>query len=68
MRDGRVITPGGRYHMTREGGNCCLVIDNVSAADTGVYTCIISNNQGKSSTTAHLKLEGTRVIFNFQFN
>lgn len=58
MKDGRVITPGGRYRMTFEGGTGQLVIDNVTAADTGVYTCIVSNSQGKSSSTAALKLEG----------
>ena len=58
MKDGRVILPGGRYHMTYADGTCRLMIDNVTSADTGVYTCIISNSQGKSSSTASLKLEG----------
>ncbi|XP_053386642.1 muscle M-line assembly protein unc-89-like [Mercenaria mercenaria] len=57
MKDGRVISPSGRYHMTLQGGTGQLVIDNVTAADTGVYTCIVSNSQGKSSSTAALKLE-----------
>ena len=58
MKDGRVIPAGGRYHMIQEGDTCYLKIDNVSASDTGVYTCIVSNNQGKSSSSAALKMEG----------
>ena len=60
MKDGRVIAPGGRYHMSLEGGTGQLVIDNVTSTDTGVYTCIVSNSQGKSSSTAALKLEGMK--------
>ncbi|XP_052813115.1 uncharacterized protein LOC128240501 isoform X5 [Mya arenaria] len=57
MKDGRVIVPGGRFHMTSEGGTCQMTIDNITPQDAGVYTCIISNAQGKSSSTASLKLE-----------
>ena len=64
MKDGRVILPGGRYHMTYADGTCRLMIDNVTSSDTGVYTCIISNSQGKSSSTASLKLESELQFIN----
>ena len=53
-----MIPAGGRYHMVKDGDTCYLKIDNVSVSDTGVYTCIVSNNQGKSSSSAALKMEG----------
>ena len=62
MKDGRVVNPGGRYHMTSLNGTCELNIDNVTPQDAGVYTCIISNSQGKSSSTAALKIEGTKMV------
>ncbi|KAH3753157.1 hypothetical protein DPMN_187788 [Dreissena polymorpha] len=67
MKDGRVISPGGRFHMSNEGGTCHLVIDDVMSQDAGVYTCIISNNQGKSSSTAALKLNG-KLTLNWLFS
>ena len=74
MKDGRVIPSGGRYHMVQDGDTCYLKIDNVSMSDTGVYTCIVSNNQGKSSSSAALRMEGRfycdheRSVFPFQNN
>ena len=58
MKDGRVIPSGGRYKMIQDGDSCYLQINNVSASDAGVYTCIVSNSQGKSSSSAALRLEG----------
>ena len=61
MKDGRVIPAGGRYKMIQDGDTCFLHIDKVSASDAGVYTCIVSNNQGKSSSLASLRIEGKFV-------
>lgn len=51
--------------MTSNKTTHCLNILEAFPEDEGVYKCVAKNPAGQVSTTAHLKIERTLMIFKF---
>lgn len=57
-KDNREIRPGGNYKITCVENRPRLKILKVSKVDSGLYTCLASNDIGKDSCTAQLGVQG----------
>uniref|UniRef100_A0A671RB52 Myopalladin n=1 Tax=Sinocyclocheilus anshuiensis TaxID=1608454 RepID=A0A671RB52_9TELE len=64
LLNGRPIYPDLTHRMlVRENGIHSLVIDPLTQADDGTYTCIASNKAGQSSFGLELRVVGKSQIF-----
>lgn len=54
-RNGIVLAPNPRYTVTVDG---TLIIQNIERSDFGTYRCDASNDLGKISTTAQIRING----------
>uniref|UniRef100_A0A4W5LHF1 Ig-like domain-containing protein n=1 Tax=Hucho hucho TaxID=62062 RepID=A0A4W5LHF1_9TELE len=55
LKNSQEVIGDQRHHMnTSEDGVCTLVINNISAIDTGVYTCEVVNTFGVSSYNGNI--------------
>lgn len=58
-KNGKIIHPGGRIGIVSVDETSTFTIKSVSAADSGEYTCIASNDVSEDRSSAKLMVEGT---------
>jgi len=56
--NGHSVADTERVRSSLTGGLLSLVIQGVGVADQGVYCCTATNQQGQSSSSAQLTVEG----------
>ncbi|XP_055358418.1 myopalladin isoform X2 [Betta splendens] len=57
-RDGRLIQDSPEFRILQKKEICTLVIAEVFAEDSGMFTCTASNTHGTVSSSAELKVKG----------
>lgn len=61
LKDGEPLTDGKHYHIDiYNDGTCSLVITAITAKDTGVYTCEVTNKFGVSSHSGKVTVGSVR--------
>ena len=60
FQDNDVPLSGSRYTIepSNDPNYGQLTVSNVTEADTGIYTCLVSNVHGKDSASAYLVVQG----------
>ncbi|PNF38135.1 hypothetical protein B7P43_G14603, partial [Cryptotermes secundus] len=58
LRAGHELSSGGRVTITAEDGVACLVIENITADDSGKYVVSVENNLGADCHFASVAVEG----------
>lgn len=58
---GHELSSGDRVTITTENGLTCLVIENITADDSGKYVVSVENTLGADCTFASVAVEGTSV-------
>ena len=59
FKDGDAITEGGRITLVNRGeGRYSLVIHDAEERDSGQYSCVAQNENGKVTSTGKLSVEG----------
>jgi hypothetical protein len=56
---GHELSSGGRVTITAEDGVACLVIENITADDSGKYVVSVENSLGADCHFASVAVEGT---------
>lgn len=56
LKNGREITPGGRFRIEDKGNTSFLHVSDLLDIDEGDYTCEASNPVGSVTSTGHLKI------------
>lgn len=57
-KDGKIVHSEGRISIMSGDEMSALTIRGVTTADSGLYTCIASNDVSEDRTSATLKVEG----------
>ncbi|XP_078688273.1 uncharacterized protein LOC144920180 [Branchiostoma floridae x Branchiostoma belcheri] len=58
LHNGRILTEGGRYRMTRSDNTASLQIINLVEEDSGIYQCSIGNTYGTAYGSGSLLYSG----------
>lgn len=64
LKNKKVITTDQRYIINSQDALSRLEIRSFESADVGDYQCVISNDVGKVTTKAQVKLRGQSTVVN----
>lgn len=65
FRGSEKIEHGGRYKITTKDTSHTLTICDLTRKDSGTYTCIASNEAGKTTLRSYLGVKAKRIDYNF---
>lgn len=58
-KDGLLLEDDPRHIITADrAGSCCLILDSLTAQDSGQYTCYASSFMGSAATLAKVVVQG----------
>lgn len=60
--DGLPLEDDPRHIITEDrAGTCCLILDSLTAEDSGQYTCYATSTMGSTGTLAKVVVQGESV-------